>query len=57
VINLAIQSKQVHDARLAALMQFHGITQILTLNGSDFQRYPGIVPVDPQNVIAHAGGS
>ena len=38
---------QVHDARLVALMQVHGITHILTLNRADFARYPGIVPIDP----------
>lgn len=42
--------KQVHDARLVALMQAHGITHILTLNGSDFTRYPGITPVDPASL-------
>jgi hypothetical protein len=41
---------QVHDARLVALMQVHGITHILTLNGADFARYPGIVPIDPASL-------
>jgi predicted nucleic acid-binding protein len=47
VMTHAVQGKQVHDARLAALMQSLGITHILTLNGSDFFRYPGIIPIDP----------
>ena len=42
-----VRDVQVHDARLVALMQVHGITHILTLNGADFARYPGIVPIDP----------
>jgi predicted nucleic acid-binding protein len=42
-----VRGVQVHDARLVALMQVHGITHILTLNGADFARYPGIVPIDP----------
>jgi predicted nucleic acid-binding protein len=46
----AVQGKQVHDARLVALMQAHGITHILTLNGSDFTRYPGITPIDPASI-------
>jgi hypothetical protein len=37
----------VHDARLVALMQVNGIADILTLNGSDFARYTGIVPIAP----------
>src|SRR5262245_57968228 len=47
VVTLAVLGKQVHDARLAAQMQAHAITHILTLNGSDFTRYPGITPIDP----------
>lgn len=46
---LAVMGKQVHDARLVALMLANGIAHILTLNGSDFARYPGIVVVDPLN--------
>ena len=41
---------QVHDARLAAAMQVHGITHILTLNQPDFLRYTSISVVHPQNV-------
>lgn len=51
VLTHAVQGKQVHDARLAALMQAHGITHILTLNGSDFTRYPGITPIDPASLV------
>jgi predicted nucleic acid-binding protein len=47
VVSLSILGKQVHDARLVALMQAHGITHILTLNGKDFARYPGITVIDP----------
>src|SRR5262249_41126562 len=43
----AVRGVQVHDARLVALMQVNGITHILTLNGSDFACYTGIVPIDP----------
>ena len=42
---------QVHDARLVAVMLVHGIENILTLNVTDFQRYPGISAVHPQKVI------
>lgn len=43
----SVMGKQVHDARLVALMTTYGITHILTLNGADFARYPGIVAIDP----------
>ena len=52
VVAHAVRGKQVHDARLIALMQAHGITHVLTLNGADFTRYPGIVAIDPANVAA-----
>ncbi len=41
-----------HDARYVALMLAHGLTHILTFNGSDFTRYTpeGIVVVDPQTI-------
>ena len=52
VVIHSVQGKQVHDARLAALMQAHAITHILTLNGTDFTRYPGITPIDPSSLAA-----
>ena len=54
VVTHSVRGKQVHDARLAALMQAHGISQILTLNGADFTRYPGIVAIDPASVVPPA---
>jgi predicted nucleic acid-binding protein len=50
IVAHAVQGVQVHDARLVALMQINGITHILTLNGSDFTRYPGIVPIAPTSL-------
>ncbi len=38
---------QVHDARLAAAMYAHGISEILTFNGFDFTRFAGITAIDP----------
>lgn len=35
------------DARLVAAMRPLGIARILTLNGSDFTRFPGITIIDP----------
>lgn len=52
VVTHSVQGKQVHDARLAALMQAHAMTHILTLNGTDFTRYPGITPIDTSSLAA-----
>ena len=41
----------VHDARLAAAMLAHGVSHLLTFNGDDFRRYPGITVIHPQSVI------
>lgn len=49
VIAHSVSGVQVHDARLAAIMQVHGINHILTFNFRDFTRYAtiGIVAFDP----------
>jgi predicted nucleic acid-binding protein len=36
-----------YDAQLVAAMRTHGITRLLTFNGSDFARFPGITILDP----------
>jgi predicted nucleic acid-binding protein len=52
VIANKVMGKQVHDARLAALMQAYRISRILTLNEGDFSRYHGIHAVAPQEVAS-----
>jgi hypothetical protein len=42
----------VHDARLVASTLAHGVTHLLTFNATDFRRYPGIVVVPPEDVLA-----
>jgi len=42
----------VHDARLAAAIRVHGIDHILTYNGADFARYPGVTRVHPLDLPA-----
>jgi predicted nucleic acid-binding protein len=44
-----VLGKNAHDARLVAAMLVHGIDRILTFNTQDFQRYPGIVVLSPQD--------
>jgi predicted nucleic acid-binding protein len=45
-----VRGKQAHDARLVAFMQAHGLTDLLTLNPTDFARYEGIRCVLPGDV-------
>lgn len=41
---------RVHDARLVAVMQVHGLTHLLTFDTGDFQCFNGITVVHPQDV-------
>jgi predicted nucleic acid-binding protein len=52
VVAHQVSGKNAHDARLVAAMAVHGISRLLTFNAGDFQRYPGIVVVTPQQVLA-----
>jgi predicted nucleic acid-binding protein len=47
VVAHSVKGKQVHDARLVAVMKVHGVIHILTLNLKDFARYPGITAISP----------
>jgi predicted nucleic acid-binding protein len=46
------KGKVAHDARLVAAMHTHGITRLLTFNGPDFHRYPGLTILDTAAVSA-----
>jgi len=52
VTQYQVLGKNAHDARLVAAMQRHGITHIVSFNGDDFKRYPGITAIDPANAVA-----
>jgi predicted nucleic acid-binding protein len=52
VVAYQVNGKNAHDARLVAAMSIHGITQLLTFNERDFQRYHGITVVSPQDVLS-----
>ncbi len=43
-----------YDARLVAAMRTHGLTRLLTFNGSDFARFPGVTILDPTSLAAPA---
>jgi predicted nucleic acid-binding protein len=52
VVTHAVSGKTVHDARLVAAMQRHGLTHLLTFNVSDFQRFPGVTALSPVDMSA-----
>jgi len=47
----AVVGRNAHDARIAAAMNIHGITHLLTFNGDDFKRFQGITVVAPDEVV------
>ena len=48
----ACQGRVSFDARLVAAMQTHRVTRLLTLNGPDFARFPGLSILDPNSIGA-----
>lgn len=51
VVQYGVSGRQVHDARLVAVMLTHGITRLLTYNVKDFQRYVAIItPIHPKDI-------
>ena len=56
VVELQVSGKQAHDTRLVAAMRVHGVTGIVTFNGDDFRRYPGIEVWHPRDVLQREAG-
>ena len=52
VFAYGVSGTKVHDARIVAAMIVHGVRQILTLDGRDFERYTEIEIVTPKNIPA-----
>lgn len=50
VVAHSVSGVQVHDARIVAAMNIYGISNLLTFNGPDFTRYPGIRVVHPNEI-------
>lgn len=46
----AVIGRDSHDTRIVAAMNVHHITHLLTFNGDDFKRFPGITIVSPADV-------
>jgi predicted nucleic acid-binding protein len=47
-----VKGVQVHDARLAAILQVHGVDRLMTFNTSDFKRYSDLVAVHPKEITS-----
>jgi predicted nucleic acid-binding protein len=54
VVAHSVSGVQVHDARIVAAMNVYGISNLLTFNGPDFARYPGIHVVHPNDIAKAA---
>ena len=52
VSSLGVKGKQAHDARLAAAIQRHAVTHLLTFNTSDFARYSFLRAISPIDIAA-----
>lgn len=51
LLDREIRGVQVHDARIAASMYVHGVSQLLTINVRDFQRFPLLSAVHPSEIV------
>ena len=50
----SVLGRQVHEARIVAVMLAHEVTHILTLNPADFRRYGGVIKVIEPKDMAKA---
>lgn len=50
VVEHQVSGKKAHDTRLVAAMRVHGVEGIVTFNGDDFRRYPGIKVFHPRDL-------
>jgi predicted nucleic acid-binding protein len=49
VVDHLVVGSKVHDTRLVAMMSLYSISHIITFNGSDFKRFPGIEAINPES--------
>ena len=45
-----VSGVKVHDARLAAIMEVHGVDQIRTFNQADFERFKNVMAIHPTEI-------
>lgn len=51
VTSHTVVGKRVHDIRILAVMQTHGVSHLRTFNVDDFPKPPGITIVHPSEVV------
>ena len=54
MITHGISGVKIHDARLVAAMNVHGVKHIVTFDVEDFKRYPGIQVFHPDDVLSRS---
>lgn len=54
VVSHSVRGKQAHDARLAAAIQRHLVSHLLTFNTADFARYSFVNAVSPIEMASGA---
>ena len=54
VMECGVSGVQVHDARLAAVMNVNNVSHLLTLNPRDFERFTGLTPIHPGDMQPRA---
>jgi predicted nucleic acid-binding protein len=47
-----VRGAKVHDARLVAIMQVHGLKHLLTFNTADFKRFENVTTLHPESLLA-----
>ena len=52
IVRHQVLGTKVHDAKLVATMNVHGIHRILTFNTDDFERYTEVEAVHPSTLLA-----
>ncbi len=51
VVAHEVSGKQAHDAHVVAIMQVHGVKQLLTFNGADFKRFDAVEVIEPADFL------
>lgn len=51
IVQHGVSGVKVHDARLVATMNIHGVSRLLTFDVDDFTRYAGIEVVHPKSIF------
>lgn len=47
VRHLGVPTNELHDANIVATMRANGVRKLVTLNAADFERYEGLIQLEP----------